>query len=249
LGISAKIMVPETTPGRVIQLLKEEGASVEVTGTVWDETDATARAEAEMDPNCLYVHPFEHVDIWSGHASIVHELVEDLDGQAPDVIVVSVGGGGLFCGIVEGLKTVGWDSAVRVVAMETEGADCLNAAVQAGHRVTLPKITSIAKTLGALTVAQKALDYATGSQPEVEPRVVSDAHAASACVAFANDHRMAVEVSCGAALAAVYDKTIADEIVKGQVGSTVVIVVCGGNGVTMADLREWENQYKCPWKG
>lgn len=46
-----------------------------------------------------------------------------------------------------------------MVAMETDGANCLAAARRAGHSVTLPAITSIATSLGALRVADALLEY------------------------------------------------------------------------------------------
>ena len=58
----------------------------------------------------------------------------------PDVVVASVGGGGLLCGVLEGMHEVGWQD-VPVVAMETLGADSFSAAVKAGELVTIPGIT------------------------------------------------------------------------------------------------------------
>ena len=58
----------------------------------------------------------------------------------PDVVVASVGGGGLLNGIVLGMERAGWKD-VPIVAMETVGAHCFNAAVKAGKVVTLPRIT------------------------------------------------------------------------------------------------------------
>ena len=52
----------------------------------------------------------------------------------------------------------GWNN-VPVVAMETHGANCLVAARSAGNSVTLPAITSIATSLGALKVADALLQY------------------------------------------------------------------------------------------
>lgn len=60
----------------------------------------------------------------------------------PGAVVVSVGGGGLLCGVIQGLKDVGWID-VPVLAMETIGADCFNAAVKAGKVVTLDDITRL----------------------------------------------------------------------------------------------------------
>lgn len=69
----------------------------------------------------------------------MRELEEDLK-EKPGAIVLSVGGGGLLNGVVEGLRRAGWDD-VPIVAMETLGAHSLNATVQAGELVTLPAIT------------------------------------------------------------------------------------------------------------
>lgn len=67
------------------------------------------------------------------------ELEQELR-EKPGAIVLSVGGGGLLNGVVEGLRRAGWDD-VPIVAMETLGAHSLNAAMEAGHLVTLTKIT------------------------------------------------------------------------------------------------------------
>lgn len=61
-------------------------------------------------------------------------------GAKPGAVLLSVGGGGLMCGVVQGLRDVGWMD-VPIIAMETVGADCFNAAVRAGKLVTLDDIT------------------------------------------------------------------------------------------------------------
>lgn len=76
-----------------------------------------------------------------GHASLVAEVAASLGpGEKPGAVLLSVGGGGLLCGVVQGLEDVGWTD-VPVIAMETVGADCFNAAVRAGRVVTLDDIT------------------------------------------------------------------------------------------------------------
>ena len=70
---------------------------------------------------------------------MVTELSEQLS-EPPDAVILSVGGGGLLTGILQGLHNVGWQN-VPVVAVETKGADCFNAAVKAGEVVTLPGIS------------------------------------------------------------------------------------------------------------
>ena len=73
--------------------------------------------------------------------------------QAPGCIVSCVGGGGLVLGLLQGLDKAGW-SSTPVLAMETEGAHCFAAARQAGQVVQLAGITSVATSLGALSVSE-----------------------------------------------------------------------------------------------
>lgn len=76
-------------------------------------------------------------------ASVIHESAEQLP-EKPSIVVVSVGGGGLLSGVLQGMHSVGWTD-VPVVAMETKGADSFNASVQAGKLVTLDAITRFVK--------------------------------------------------------------------------------------------------------
>lgn len=71
---------------------------------------------------------------------MVEEIQAQLHGLTPDLVVVSVGGGGLMCGVLEGLHRVGWVN-VPVLAMETHGADSFNACAQTGEWVTLDNIS------------------------------------------------------------------------------------------------------------
>jgi cysteine synthase len=77
----------------------------------------------------------------------------------PDAIVLSVGGGGLLCGVITGLRRHGWDT-VRVLTAETDGAACFARAHAAGAPVRLDRITSIATSLGALEASGTAVRLA-----------------------------------------------------------------------------------------
>lgn len=72
-------------------------------------------------------------------ATVIQESAEQLP-KKPSAVVVSVGGGGLMSGVLQGMHDVGWND-VPLVAMETKGAHSFDAAVQAGEIVTLDAIT------------------------------------------------------------------------------------------------------------
>ena len=67
--------------------------------------------------------------------------------------------------------------------------------------------------------------------------IISDRAAVDACLRFADDHRVLVEPACGAALAAGYFR--APALIDRD---PVVIIVCGGVGVTRELLQKWDEQ-------
>jgi L-serine/L-threonine ammonia-lyase len=231
LSVPVVVVVPETTPDRAKALIEQEGAEVVVHGSSWHEANALALSMVEESD--AFLHPFDDPFLWQGHASLVDEVVRS--GVKPDVVVLSVGGGGLLCGVVEGLRRNGWND-VPVVAVETKGADSLAQSVRAGHRVELAAITSIAATLGAPEICEQAFTWS--KEHPLRSIVVSDRAAVSACQRFLADHRVVVEPACGASLAVLYDGAPELEEFK-----NVLVVVCGGVTVTVEQLREWSNQY------
>ncbi|KAL8180456.1 UNVERIFIED_CONTAM: hypothetical protein K2H54_024756 [Gekko kuhli] len=240
LGIPATIIVPESAAPSTVKMLENLGAEVEIFGKVWDEANDRAMALAKED-GWVSVHPFDHPSVWKGHSSLVRELKDSLEAK-PGAIVLCVGGGGLLAGVVSGLQEVGWLD-VPIVAVETRGADSFNAAIQAGHLVTLPDITSVAKCLGAKTVAQRALDCA--SEWPIISHVLDDTEAVRAMEQFLDDERMLVEPACGASLALLYSGHIQRLQEEGRLSRTldsIVIIVCGGSSIQMDMLQNLKNQ-------
>lgn len=229
LGVRTTILVPQTTHESVRQAIRAIGAELIVAGSVWDETNQAALRLCDQ-PGAVYIPPFDHPDIWDGNATLIDEAASQCQF---DVVICSVGGGGLLSGIVQGLHRNGL-AQVPVIAVETEGAASLHAAVQAGELVTLPAINSIASSLGARRVAQQAFDWTR--QHDIRSVTVSDAQAVDACLRFADDLRTLVEPACGAALAVAYQHPqLLAEFKK------PLIVVCGGIGVDLVKLQAWNN--------
>lgn len=227
LGVPVTVVVPQTTSQRAQELLRLEGAEVMVHGASWQE--ANALAQSLVGANDAFLHPFDDPLLWQGHATLVDEVARA--GVRPDAVVLSVGGGGLLSGVAEGLQRNGW-ADVPIVAVETQGAASLHAAMQAGHTVELERITSVAGSLGAKRVAERALQWS--QQRPVHSVLVSDQEAVVACERFLQDHRLLVEPACGASLALAYAQSPALAPF-----STVLVVVCGGVTATVDQLREW----------
>ena len=135
LSVPVVVVVPETTTERAIKLIRQEGADVIVHGASWQE--ANSLALSMVTPTDAFLHPFDDPLLWQGHATIIDEVARS--GVKPDAIILSVGGGGLLCGVIEGLHRNNW-STVPVIAVETVGADLFAQSVLAGYRVELPAI-------------------------------------------------------------------------------------------------------------
>ncbi|KAM5435350.1 catabolic L-serine/threonine dehydratase [Microsporum ferrugineum] len=146
-----------------------------------------------------------------------------------DAIICSVGGGGLMNGLIMGIErqapmldaaasatstngtttennTPAGDDNIHIIATETRGADALAVSVEKNSRISLPKITSAASSLGVLRIAEKAWDNYV-SPPKgvkVHSLVLSDADAARGCLRLAEDEKILVELACGVSVEAAF---------------------------------------------
>ena len=229
----------------VARLRVAGAADVLVHGYNWFVTDKYLREvvmpQAEKTgERAIYVPPFDHPHIWTGASSMISEIQEQMGEQGqPDAIVCSVGGGGLFCGIMEGVERGGWST--QVIVVETYGAESLAKAVSQKELVTLPEISSVAKSLGAPIVAQKALDYAL--QDNVTNIVIEDAEACASGWRFADDERILIEPACGAAVSLAYDERLPKYLKGFGPESKVVLVVCGGVRISLKMMDAYKEQF------
>ncbi|KDN46484.1 tryptophan synthase beta subunit-like PLP-dependent enzyme, partial [Tilletiaria anomala UBC 951] len=265
LGLSCTVFVPVSTEDYIVELLKAEGAEVVQGGAAWDICDDGARRKAaEVETvtpgGSVYVHPFEGEDLIRGHSTMVPEIYEQLkgmeeasgDAKAPDLLVCSVGGGGLLAGVLTGIVEQDTASRPHVVAVECFGADSFAAAHNSGKHIALLAITSKATSMGALKASAKSLalarSYTTAEAGGAfSTLTVPDSAAAFAGWQFARDHRFIVELACAASLTPAYfsEQVLPALLAKQpntQRKSNIVIVVCGGSKVNAADIEQWRRE-------
>lgn len=228
LGLKVIVYCPTTTSNDTVARLEREGAQVVSVGKVWDKTHLEAIKKVEELGECgFYVHPFEHPDTWIGHSTIVGEIFKEI---VPDVLICSVGGGGLLCGILTGL--IEQKANTVVYCVETEGAHSLNAELNGKE---LPAITSIAKSLGALKVSRRVFELMDiYGRDKVKSVVVSDKQALEAVELFHKEFGYYVEPACGASLYYFYKNEFENQ--------KVAIEVCGGFQVDGELIQKWKRQ-------
>ncbi len=217
MGAEVKVVVPKTTPSLMVEKIENLGALVEVYGEVWDEAHQYA-LQLAAENNAVYVSPFDDPLLWAGHASMIDECTQQM--KQPDTVILSVGGGGLLCGVLEGMLKNNWKNT-QVITTETEGAASFYESYHAKKIITLNKIDTIATSLGAKKVTPKALELA--SHFELNPFKMTDKEAVNASLQFLEEYNVLVEPACGAALSVPY---FHPELIENS--ESILVIVCGG---------------------
>ncbi|KAF1836628.1 tryptophan synthase beta subunit-like PLP-dependent enzyme [Decorospora gaudefroyi] len=246
LNLLCTVVVPTATAPLMVAKLRAAGAyEVIQYGAAWKDADTYLREHVMpyAQTSTIYCPPFDHPDIWQGNSTLMHEIAAQLPGaSAPDVLICSVGGGGLINGICQAMDSLSIGDQTTILAMETAGAESLHAALKAKELITLPKITSQATSLGCARVTSDTLRYA--QRENVRSVVLPDAEAAMGCWRLADDERIMVELACGINVALCYDGRLEKALgrpVKPE--DKVVVVLCGGSNVTSQMLCAWRNEY------
>lgn len=221
LGVSALIAMPASTPRNYLDATRGYGAEIILCPDIRGALAEVARQQAA---GRVLVHPFDDPLVAAGQGTIGLEILEDL----PDVteVYVSIGGGGLISGVATALRTI--KPQVRIIGVETAGADAMARAVAAGHVVELQAITSIARTLGAPAVSEFTLSHVQKLVEEVA--VVSDADTVEALFWLLERTKYLMEPAAACCLAAADARKT-----QRKPQDHVVLLACGGN-VSAADL-------------
>ena len=139
MGIVGRIYVPRNTPKQKRDRIKVHGQDFVELIAVGNTYDAAAAA-AEEDvarTGATMVPPFDDVRTAAGQGTIAAEILTQLD-EAPDTVIVPVGGGGCIAGMATYLRERA--PLATIVGVEPAGAASMTAALVAGGPVTLPEI-------------------------------------------------------------------------------------------------------------
>ena len=135
-GISATIVMPETTPVIKVNSVEARGAEVVLYGDTYDEAASHAVELANKSGKTL-VHPYDDPDVIAGQGTIAMEILQQADNDI-DAIFVPVGGGGLIAGISVYIKQL--YPQIRIIGVEPQDAPCMYEALKQGERVILDQV-------------------------------------------------------------------------------------------------------------
>lgn len=247
--VRCTVVLPVISKPIVRQKLQDYGANVICYGDNIGQADnhlkdiINALDTSETVP--IYCHPFQHPLVWAGHASLVDEIVEhqlEEDELAHfKGMVCSVGGGGLYNGIYQGLQKHNID--LNVLLLETTQAPTLFESIKANKLINLQSVTSMATSLACSHTTEVTLkNFFSTDVVKSELAMIDDLDAIRACLRYYNLFDKVVEPACGAAISVLFDKL--DILYKSfghlKEDDIVVVVVCGGSCTSFKDIRQFE---------
>jgi threonine dehydratase len=217
LGADSTVFMPVGAPLPKIAATTGYGAKVHLVGANLAETLVVAIEHAKST-GAVFIHPFEHRDIIAGQGTVGLEILE----QCPDVatIVVPTGGGGLVSGIAIAVKEA--RPAIRVVAVQAEGAAAMPGSLAAGMPMALGAVATMADGIAVSAPGPMTFSFVRDLVDEVT--TVSEEALSRALLFCLERTKMLVEPAGAAGVAAVLEG-----LVGAEPGAPVVIVLSGGN--------------------
>jgi len=142
LGVAATVVVPETASPAKIERLRASGAELLLRGATYDDAESAAISLA-TERRLPFISAYNDAAVVAGGGTIALEVIEDLPSAR--IMVVPAGGGGLIGGI--GVAAHGLDPEIAIYGVQSEASPALHAALQAGARVPVDVLPSLADGL------------------------------------------------------------------------------------------------------
>lgn len=220
-GVRGVIFMPVTTPQQKIDKTRTfGGTSVEIrlVGDYFDETLKTAQQFC-VERGGHFLAPFDDPDVIAGQASVAVEVMDEL-GDAPDMVILPVGGGGLSAGMKRYFSAVAPATAFRFV--EPAGGASLRAALMSGGPATLQRVDSFVDGAAVARLGQLTFDVLR-DVPIDHVLTAPEDRICTTILEMLNIEGVVLEPAGAMAIDALRD--LKDEIA----GKRVVCVTSGGN--------------------
>lgn len=219
LGIKAIIVMPQTTPEIKVTSVRGHGAKVVLKGDAFDAAAAHARELVEKH-GYTYIPPFDDPDVIAGQGTVAMEMMWQFT-QPLRAVFIPVGGGGLIAGMAAYIKYL--RPEIRVIGVEPEDSNCLQAALAAGERVILDEVGIFADGVAVKQIGQHTWDICKDCVDEVIT-VTTDEICAAIKDVF--DDTRSISEPAGALSVAGLKKYVAREGIEGE---NLAAVLSGAN--------------------
>jgi threonine dehydratase len=163
MGVKATIVMPKTTPEIKVNGVRSRGGKVVLHGDSFPEALAYSLKLVE-EKGYVYVHPYDDPDTIAGQGTVAMEILRQQPGQL-DAIFVPCGGGGLIAGIAAYVKYL--RPEIKIIGVEPDDSNCLQAAMAAGERVVLPSVGLFADGVAVAQIGQHTFEVCKDYVDEV----------------------------------------------------------------------------------
>lgn len=215
-AVHATIVLPHDAPAIKTAAIRDYGGELVVYDRQRENREEIARRLA-AEHGLTLIPPFDHPHIIAGQGTAAKELFEEIGPL--DLLVVSLGGGGLLAGSAVSAHHLSPDC--RVVGVEPENGNDAQQSLRAGRIVSIAIPDTIAD--GARTTHIGQHTFAIMRQYVHEIVTVSDAEIIAAMRFLFERMKIVVEPTGVLATAAVLQRRIA------VAGKRVGVLISGGN--------------------
>jgi threonine dehydratase len=216
-GLRIVIHVPDNAARVKIEALKRCGAEVrEHSHEDWWRIMATRETG---DEGATFIHPVCEREVIAGAATIGAEIAEDL--PQVEAVLIPIGGGGLASGIAQAARMQ--RPGCRIIAVETDTATPLKAALAAGEPVTVQREATFIDGMGSTRLLDAMWPLLERLIDEVV--VVSVAEVEAAIRRLAAQHHVIAEGAGAAAVAA-----------AAKLGIERSVAIVSGGNIDQAEL-------------
>ncbi len=216
LGVSAKIVMPKSAPLVKIQNTQALGAEVILAGDSYDEAYSHAQTLVEQEGR-VFVPAFEDPDVIAGQGVTGLEILDQL--PEVDLVISSMGGGGLMAGLVTAFRAL--KPQTRLIGVQATGAPSLVRSIRAGRVEPVLPVNTFSDGI-AVGVASETMRALLASRVD-QLLEVDDETTAAAVLTLLEKAKVVAEGSGAIALGGL--EQIRDEIR----GKKLVVVISGGN--------------------
>lgn len=220
-GVRGTIFMPVTTPQQKIDKTRAfggEAIKIVLTGDYFDQTLAASQRFCQ-EKGAHFLSPFDDEDVIEGQASVAVEMLDQL-GQAPDLVILPVGGGGLAAGVTRYLRSQAPATEFRFV--EPLGGASLTAALAGHEPVTLKKVNSFVDGAAVARLGDRTFAALSWVRPE-EVLLAPEDRICVTMLEMLNVEGIVLEPAGALSI------DVLPELAEQIIGKTVVCVTSGGN--------------------
>ena len=218
MGVKTVVCMPASAPKIKVENTKKLGAEVVLVDGVYDDAYEKALELSEQF-GYTFAHPFNDEDVIAGQGTIALEILDEL--PETDVIITSIGGGGLISGIAYAAKTI--KPTIKVIGIQSTGAPSMYASFASGYITKLRKVKTFADGIAVKEVGNITFDYVNKYVDDI--LTLTDEDILEALKLLMQKEKLIAE---GAGVASVA-LALKHQIPGLHKGMNVVCVVSGGN--------------------